>query len=1214
MSFFGKMKNLFRSPAIEEARRPLPSIIEVNVNPKDSWEIVGELGDGAFGKVEKAVSRTDRSLFAAAKAIEVQEGEELEDFLVEIDILTSCKHVNIVNLYACYFFENKLHMMLEFCGGGAVDAIMIELEKPLTEKQIAYVARYTCEAIAFLHDNNIIHRDLKAGNILLTSDAVVKLADFGVSAKLKDRNERRDTFIGTPYWMAPEVMMCETFKDQPYGTISDIWSFGITLIEMAQMEPPHSNVSPMRVLIKVQKSAPPTLENPSSWSIFFADFLSQCLVKNPAERKTAKQILSHPFIANATDRHPVLALLAEVNADIEEEVVIDEDRASCDESCADSEDQSSVEAMWTNPTPVPPPVKDVAVATTEAPAKKRAAPPPPPIAQPTATPQTSDMNKELFVQATTPSQPSKTPSEIVSPGREALNILDDLTTALDKQNSSSMHSISDGPIPSEAPQVAPNLVTVHSPVPEHKIRDVVGAVRSPTKSPTPVAPKAVHRSGSVVSSSENVYRQDSLHKAESHQSVQDKGVQDKTVVKLGINIPHEVLTNTEKLRGYFEQNSQQTAHAGDKSSISNIVSTSEGKLSSVAPTSPTVLPTSASEQAISHRTHSRVQSEEPQVFTRSGSLKGQVVPSKPSSPSSQSLPGVHKSKTEPPQHFSAPSSDRESPPNSKDYNYFEQFPAGPSAETTYFSSSSSSDKKGVPPPEPPVDYNDQQNSKGLMCLLLISRHGCSFGANLKPVKKMRRQPHCLMEPHSLRLLGMFRGIKMVLSIVPRRKLGETTFAVRKHPHRQTVTKKTRTYTIDGMQVTSTTMHVLGTKEDMQMRKQQLQDLRRLQREEARQKQELQLEGANLVEQQERKFQQEKAVLTRQYEIDMEALERKQKREIEEAEKVQEDELKQAQKRLKYEQEKDLRAFKERLKQEMKIMKQEMDMLPRHQRKDAFRMKKDQMEHENHLKEADFVMQLQKNAEATLARLTQKHKEKMAALERQFLMQKHLLLRAKENSDWELEEKQMGEKYVLHRKLFKDEYFLLRTQMLARHQKELAQAQKFNQEEEEELVRALALDRKKLPKMLRNEAKTRSHMFKESLRISMQSMTPAEMSEKLRRFDEQENMRIRNALEEHDMKSARKIAQLKEKHQFSMNELDEMQNEKRKQLLEKERNTMQEHEKKYYSMREQWQADLAPRKLMLESRFQEEMEAQERFYGISLSGTIASTPIMPGRMH
>ncbi|WKY16880.1 hypothetical protein Q1695_001473 [Nippostrongylus brasiliensis] len=1181
------MKNLFRGPAVDESRRPLPSIIEVNVNPRDLWEIIGELGDGAFGKVEKAVSKTDRSLFAAAKAIEVQEGEQLEDFLVEIEILTSCKHVNIVNLYACFFFENKLHMMLEFCGGGAVDAIMIELEKPLTEKQIAYVARYTCEAVAFLHDNNVIHRDLKAGNILLTSDGIVKLADFGVSAKLRDRNEKRDTFIGTPYWMAPEVMMCETFKDQPYDTKSDIWSFGITLIEMAQMEPPHSNVSPMRVLIKVQKSAPPTLENPSSWSIFFADFLAQCLVKNPAERKTARQILTHSFIANATDRHPILALLAEVNADIEEEVVIDEDRVSCDESCADSEDQSSVEAMWTNPTPVPPPIKETPPVAADGPVKKRAAPPPPvPIQNSTSKVEPTNVNKELFVQATMPSpQPVKSANDLVSPGREALNILDDLTTALDKQNSSSLPSINDGVTSNESSQVVPSLVTVHSPIPEHKIRDVVSTARSPTKSPSPILPKAVHRSGSAISSSENVYRQDSLHKADSHQSVQDR-----TVVRLGASISSGKSPTMAEHRSRFEPTPQPQAspQTSTASAMRSTVSNSEGKLTSGPSVAPSVLPTSTSEQTLNLRYQPHIVKGEQQMernFHRAGSLKGPVA-LKQSSPSSQSLPGVQKSKTEPPMHVSAFSTGDESAHNVKDYNYFEQFPAGPSTETTYFTAQSIAKK--APPPEPPVDYNDQQNSK-------------------------ENAP-----PQSAQNGSVFPSVSRKLQDgVKQRQVkdaSETGFGIRKHPHRQTVTKKTRTYTVDGMQVTSTTMHVLGAKEDMQMRKQQLQDIRRLQREEARQKQELQLEGANLVEQQERKFQQEKAVLTRQYEIDMEALERKQKREIEDAEKVQEEEMKQAQKRLKYEQEKDLRSFKERLKQEMKIMKQELDMLPRHQRKDALKIKKDQMEHENHMKEADFVMQLQKNAEATLARLTQKHKEKMAALERQFLMQKHLLLRAKENSDWELEEKQMGEKYVLHRKLFKDEYFLLRTQMLARHQKELAQAQKINQEEEDELVRALALDRKKLPKMLRNEAKTRSVMFKESLRISMQSMTPAEMSEKLRRFDEQENMRIRNALEEHDLKSSRKIAQLKEKHQLAMNELDEMQNEKRKQLLEKERNTMQEHEKKYFSMREQWQAELAPRKLMLESRFQEEMEAQERFYGVSLGGTIASTPIIPARIH
>uniref|UniRef100_A0A914URK6 Protein kinase domain-containing protein n=1 Tax=Plectus sambesii TaxID=2011161 RepID=A0A914URK6_9BILA len=265
--------------------------------------------------------------------IEVQEGEELEDFLVEIEILTECRHINIVGLYDVYFFEQKLWMLLEFCGGGAIDTIMVELEKGLTESQIAYVGRYMCEAVRFLHSQNVIHRDLKAGNVLLTADGQVKLADFGVSAMNKDINQRRDTFIGTPYWMAPEVMICETFKDQPYDTKADIWSFGITLIEMAQMEPPHSQVSPMRVLIKVQKSDPPTLDEPNKWSMYFNDFLKRCLVKIPSQRCTATDLLSHPFIRDAgNDRKAIMALLSEASADIKEEVVVEDDRRSVDSS------------------------------------------------------------------------------------------------------------------------------------------------------------------------------------------------------------------------------------------------------------------------------------------------------------------------------------------------------------------------------------------------------------------------------------------------------------------------------------------------------------------------------------------------------------------------------------------------------------------------------------------------------------------------------------------------------------------------------------------------------------------------------------------------------------------------------------------------------------------------------------------------------------------
>ena len=129
----------------------------------------------------------------------IEEGESVEDMTIEIAILSAFPHKNIVGLLDAYFYDNKLCMMLEFCAGGAIDNIMIELGKPLTEQQIAYVAHYVCDALIHLHANFVIHRDLKAGNILLTSNGTVKLADFGVSAKMS-KNERRLSFIGTPYW------------------------------------------------------------------------------------------------------------------------------------------------------------------------------------------------------------------------------------------------------------------------------------------------------------------------------------------------------------------------------------------------------------------------------------------------------------------------------------------------------------------------------------------------------------------------------------------------------------------------------------------------------------------------------------------------------------------------------------------------------------------------------------------------------------------------------------------------------------------------------------------------------------------------------------------------------------------------------------------------------------------------------------------------------
>ncbi|GFX19501.1 hypothetical protein TNCV_2074101 [Trichonephila clavipes] len=219
-------------------------------------------------------------------------------------------------------------MMIEFCEGGAVDSIMIDLEKPLTEPQIRYICHEMCKGLDFLHSKKVIHRDLKAGNVLLTLEAGVKLADFGVSAKNNDTLQKRDSFIGTPYWMAPEVVMCETFRDNLYDYKADIWSLGITLIEFAQMEPPNHELSPMRVLLKIQKSDPPTLDQPSKWSKEFSMFLGKCLVKDPQSRPSASELLRHPFIVNATERKPLFELIVEYKAEVFEEVMEEADDES----------------------------------------------------------------------------------------------------------------------------------------------------------------------------------------------------------------------------------------------------------------------------------------------------------------------------------------------------------------------------------------------------------------------------------------------------------------------------------------------------------------------------------------------------------------------------------------------------------------------------------------------------------------------------------------------------------------------------------------------------------------------------------------------------------------------------------------------------------------------------------------------------------------------
>lgn len=316
---FANFRRILRLSTFEKRKSREYEHVRRDLDPNEVWEIVGELGDGAFGKVYKAKNKETGAL-AAAKVIETKSEEELEDYIVEIEILATCDHPYIVRLLGAYYYDGMLWIMIEFCPGGAVDAIMLELDRGLTEPQIQVVCRQMLEALHFLHGKKIIHRDLKAGNVLMTLEGDIRLADFGVSAKNLKTLQKRDSFIGTPYWMAPEVVMCETMKDTPYDYKADIWSLGITLIEMAQIEPPHHELNPMRVLLKIAKSDPPTLLTPSKWSAEFRDFLKTALDKNPETRPSAAQLLEHPFVSGITSNKALRELVAEAKAEVMEEI------------------------------------------------------------------------------------------------------------------------------------------------------------------------------------------------------------------------------------------------------------------------------------------------------------------------------------------------------------------------------------------------------------------------------------------------------------------------------------------------------------------------------------------------------------------------------------------------------------------------------------------------------------------------------------------------------------------------------------------------------------------------------------------------------------------------------------------------------------------------------------------------------------------------------
>ena len=269
-------------------------MIESNSDTEDPdkiYKILQKVGQGNYGSVYK-IEKIETGEIFAAKICKI-ESNNSESFKREINMLKQCDSPYILKYYASYIKKNIIWIVLEFCEGGSLLDIMRITNIYYTEKEIASIIKMVLKGLQFLHVQKKIHRDIKAGNILLTDEGVAKLGDFGVSAQLTNSITKKISKIGTPYWMSPEVI-----SQKSYDSKCDIWSLGITCIELAEGEPPYSEVRTFLVMKKILNNPPKGLTKPELWSKDFNDFVQKCLIINPELRPTATQLLNHEFIKN----------------------------------------------------------------------------------------------------------------------------------------------------------------------------------------------------------------------------------------------------------------------------------------------------------------------------------------------------------------------------------------------------------------------------------------------------------------------------------------------------------------------------------------------------------------------------------------------------------------------------------------------------------------------------------------------------------------------------------------------------------------------------------------------------------------------------------------------------------------------------------------------------------------------------------------------------
>jgi len=297
----GEKNKSMRGSYVPQGPIPLPEDKPVTLqelvskaDPTSLYPHMEKIGEGAAGEVFAAMdSKLGKNV--AIKKMEIN-GENMKLLITEIGIMKTSRHENIVNYMDSFIVDERyLWVVMDFMDGGCLTDVMEQFDQlKMTEPQISFVCRQTLRALSYIHGLHRIHRDIKSDNILLGMDGSIKLADFGFAAQLTQKQQQRNTVVGTPYWMAPELI-----RGHDYGTKVDIWSLGIMLMEMAEGEPPYMEFPPLRALFLITTKGIPPLKEPQKWTPEFTDFYNKCLDKDVDKRPGADELLKHPFMAKA---------------------------------------------------------------------------------------------------------------------------------------------------------------------------------------------------------------------------------------------------------------------------------------------------------------------------------------------------------------------------------------------------------------------------------------------------------------------------------------------------------------------------------------------------------------------------------------------------------------------------------------------------------------------------------------------------------------------------------------------------------------------------------------------------------------------------------------------------------------------------------------------------------------------------------------------------